>query len=97
MNWYKTSNKKQLSLFDKPEADVTPSTKIPKIAIWGLSPSGILTVKIDNKTYKYDNVTPFEEQRLQSLLNHKNYSQFFATIKNLSGTQINPFSRSLPY
>jgi len=93
MNWFNKFSQQQFSLFDEKSSKEKPK---PQVSIWGLSPSGTLTVIINGKQYEYYNVTPHEESQLNSLLKHKNYSKFFAIIKQLSGRDMKePFKRTL--
>ena len=96
MNWFKQSQI-QFPLFgEKPSPKEKPSKKAPKVTIWGLSQSGTLTVIIDGKQYEYPGVTPHEEIQLNNWLKHKNYSNFFAAIRNLSERKMTePFKRTL--
>jgi len=93
MNWLKKISQQQLPLFNGESSKEKPQ---PQVSVWGLSPSGTLTVIINGKRYDYDGVTPHEESQLNTLLKHKNYSRFFAIIKQLSGREMRePFRRSL--
>jgi len=93
MNWFNRISQQQFPLFD--EKSSKEKSK-PQVSIWGLSPSGTLTVIINNKQYEYYNVTPYEENQLNNLLKHKNYSKFFTIIKKLSDRNMRePFKRTL--
>jgi len=93
MNWLKRISQQQFSLFDDKSSKEKPE---PQVNIWGLSPSGTLTVIINGKQYEYYGITPHEENQLNNLLKHKNYSRFFAIIKQLSGRNMRePFKRTL--
>ena len=99
MNWFKISQK-QLSLFETESSEKKePSKKEaqPQVTIWGLSPSGTLTVIINGEKYEYYNVTPHEEAQLNTLLKHKNYKRVFAILQQLSNrrTMVEPFRRTL--
>ena len=93
MNWFNKCSQSQLSFFDK---EPSKEKQKPQVVIWGLSPSGTLTVIINGKQYEYFGVTPHEEAQLNNLLKHKNYSKLFAIIKQLSARDMQePFKRTL--
>ena len=95
MNWFNKCSQAQFPLFDK-KPFIEKQKKQPQVSIWGLSPSGTLTVIIDGKQYEYFGVTPHEETQLNNFIKHKNYSKFFAAIKQLSGRYMKePFKRTL--
>ena len=95
MNWFKLAQA-QMGLFPGEKIKPTEKEKVPEIHIWGLKPSGILSVVIDGKLYEYQNVVPDEETQLQSLLNHRNYKKFFSILREIAERK-SPFKRTLPY
>ena len=95
MNWLKKLSQSQFSLFDEKSSQKKEKPQ-PQVSIWGLSPSGTLTVIINGKRYEYYGITPHEERQLENLLKHKNYSKFFRIIKQLSDRNMRePFKRTL--
>lgn len=96
MNWFKKYSQQQFGLFSGEKEKSTEEKKNPEIHIWGLSPSGTLSVVINRKLYKYENVVPDEEKQLQTLLNHKNYRKFFNILREITERK-SPFKRTLPY
>lgn len=99
MNWFKKYSQTQFGLFSgekEKSLDERTEKKNPDIHIWGLKPSGVLSVVIDGRLYEYENVIPDEERQLQTLLNHKNYRKFFSILREITERK-QPFKRTLPY
>ena len=59
------------------------------VKILSFSNDGVLNVVIRNKRYTYFNVSPYMYHKLDTLINHKNWSSVFKTLKGLSQNDSN--------